>query len=963
MRLRTFGGLWIENPGAESGAAPRPRPLALLAILAVAGAKGMTRDRVLGVLWPETEEERARQSLSQALYSLRRDIGIDVAASSSVLRLDPQQMSSDVGDFRAAVAAKNWTDAAALYQGPFLDGFYLADAPEFERWAETERSSLATEAVRAIETVAKASTAAGRKEEAAEHWHRLTRIDPANSRVAASYMEALAALGDRAGAIAHGRSHAELLRREFEAEPDRAFERLMARLRESSVTGEHAVGALGVRVAAPAAATALTPTVAEPVAAGAVVATPAPASPRPRLPKRAAITASIVVSMVLLALLGWRSFTAPRASSRPVLAVGRIRDLVAPDTAALGAVLSEMLSTSLSRLGDIQVIANSRMLELTPRDADTSRAARNDAARRAGATEIIEGELIPLPDRSFRLEVRRVDIAQGLVRRGYRVSGSDRTALFDSVTSLIAADLRIDAPTGSLADISTQSPIAYRFYEEGLRALYQYDAYAALRLFQSAIKEDSSFAMATYEAWHAARVVGDPAEEVLARRAFVLAPHASTRDRLTIIAHVGAVHSELRALAAAESLLALYPRDPEVLVNAVGAIEDLSRAAELLNRAIALDSAAGPGSSPLCRMCEAFSQLTTRYYWADSGAAIERTVARWHALRPTDPAPYLRVADWYTGLQSRVNLETAIRRADELGGRPRQSLLGNLITAIRFDDLDAADAECQHGLTSPDSGVFVPYRWYCVIALRNQGRYRDARALLRDGRVPKSNLVHRAPGPPDVYSSAIVDMEMGNALVAADEFYDIAKRVGTTGSAAGSAGLTARYTTWTLTLSATAAIEGGDTARARLLLDSIQIIGQRSLFARDPRLHHFVRGTLLARANQHAPAVNELNAALYSPTFGYTRINYELGKSLLALNRPAEAIPILEAALHGGIEGSNLYVTRTELHELLARVFDASHQRDSAARHYAVVERAWRSADPFLQPRYQAAKQWLARRQ
>jgi DNA-binding SARP family transcriptional activator len=65
LRLKTFGGLWIENPGAESSAGPRPRPLALLAILAVAGAKGVSRDRVLGVLWPETEQERARQSLSQ----------------------------------------------------------------------------------------------------------------------------------------------------------------------------------------------------------------------------------------------------------------------------------------------------------------------------------------------------------------------------------------------------------------------------------------------------------------------------------------------------------------------------------------------------------------------------------------------------------------------------------------------------------------------------------------------------------------------------------------------------------------------------------------------------------------------------------------------------------------------------------------------------------------------------------
>src|SRR5262249_49687003 len=157
LRLRAFGGLWIENLAADSDAARRPRPLALLAILALAGPNGESRDRVLGVLWPESEEERARQSLSQLIYSVKREHGIDVPGSGAGarLRLDANQISSDVADFRAAIAAKNWQDAARLYAGAFLDGFYLADAPEFERWTESERASLATEGIRALEIAAR----------------------------------------------------------------------------------------------------------------------------------------------------------------------------------------------------------------------------------------------------------------------------------------------------------------------------------------------------------------------------------------------------------------------------------------------------------------------------------------------------------------------------------------------------------------------------------------------------------------------------------------------------------------------------------------------------------------------------------------------------------------------------------------------------------------------------------------
>jgi DNA-binding SARP family transcriptional activator len=234
LRLNTFGGLWIESPEGGSAADVRPRGLALLAILAAGGAKGMTRDRVLGVLWPDTEEERARHALSQTIYGLRRDLGEDLIDSTPALRLDPSLISSDVADFQAAVKAREWEKAAAQYHGPFLDGFYLADAPEFERWVETERASLATAGIRAIEIVAKSSTEAGRPEEAAEHWHRLARLDPLDSRIAASYMEALAALGDRAAAIAHGRAHAELRRRELEVGPDPIVERVVERLREAT---------------------------------------------------------------------------------------------------------------------------------------------------------------------------------------------------------------------------------------------------------------------------------------------------------------------------------------------------------------------------------------------------------------------------------------------------------------------------------------------------------------------------------------------------------------------------------------------------------------------------------------------------------------------------------------------------------------------------------------------------------
>ena len=115
-----------------------------------------------------------------------------------ILRLDWGKITSDIEDFRAALTEKEWDRAAQLYDGPFLAGFYLNYAPDFERWVEEERSAVSHDALRAIEAAARGATAAGRTDAATEYWRRLTRLDQVNSRFAIGYIEALTQAGDRA---------------------------------------------------------------------------------------------------------------------------------------------------------------------------------------------------------------------------------------------------------------------------------------------------------------------------------------------------------------------------------------------------------------------------------------------------------------------------------------------------------------------------------------------------------------------------------------------------------------------------------------------------------------------------------------------------------------------------------------------------------------------------------------------
>jgi DNA-binding transcriptional activator of the SARP family len=74
--LKTLGSPVVEGSrGPLPGTAGQPKALALLALLAVAYQRGLSRDRLVGYLWPEVPPKTAAHRLNQLLYALRRDLG------------------------------------------------------------------------------------------------------------------------------------------------------------------------------------------------------------------------------------------------------------------------------------------------------------------------------------------------------------------------------------------------------------------------------------------------------------------------------------------------------------------------------------------------------------------------------------------------------------------------------------------------------------------------------------------------------------------------------------------------------------------------------------------------------------------------------------------------------------------------------------------------------------------------
>jgi len=231
LDLRTGDGARVLSVVAQ------PKRVALLAYLAAGmGARFTRRDTIVGVFWPELDEERARHALRQALYVLRRALGPACLESrgDDDIRLNAGMVWCDAEAFERALAADRPDAAMELYQGMLLPGFFLPDAPEFEHWLEGERARLAHLATEAAWRLAAARETATDHTGAA-HWaRRAVALSTGDETAIRRLIELLDRIGDRAGALATYEAFARRLKDEMKAKPSPETQALVRRVRGSS---------------------------------------------------------------------------------------------------------------------------------------------------------------------------------------------------------------------------------------------------------------------------------------------------------------------------------------------------------------------------------------------------------------------------------------------------------------------------------------------------------------------------------------------------------------------------------------------------------------------------------------------------------------------------------------------------------------------------------------------------------
>jgi serine/threonine-protein kinase len=247
IEIRTLGaGDLRASTGRELRAVlKQPKRFALLVYLALASPGGYCRrDTLLGLFWPESDQMRARAALRQSVRFLRQSIGDDVLVSrgEEELGLSNGAVACDAVQFRAALARGDAERALALYRGELLGGFFIAEAPEFERWLEEERERLRRAAVEAAWTLSAAAHADGQTAAAAAWARRAAELSPTDEDALRRLLLLLDGSGNRAEAIAIYDSFAERLRREYALEPSPETTALVNGIRRRQVARPAAPG-------------------------------------------------------------------------------------------------------------------------------------------------------------------------------------------------------------------------------------------------------------------------------------------------------------------------------------------------------------------------------------------------------------------------------------------------------------------------------------------------------------------------------------------------------------------------------------------------------------------------------------------------------------------------------------------------------------------------------------------------
>jgi DNA-binding SARP family transcriptional activator len=229
----TYGGrpILVKNKKAQ----------ALFAYLALSSSPSETRERLCGLLWSESEEQKARASLRQTLHQIREtldEVGLDaVSISRDEVRIDKSKLNVDVWNVAGHIRTQVHPLLLARKHLPerLLPDFDEID-PAFRSWLLVQRQSLHDTLERELEDAlaAAGSDLALVKQRA----QALLNLDPTHEVACRRLIQVYAEQGDVASALKTYKALWDLLDSEYDIEPSQQTKDLIVELKKGTPVDE-----------------------------------------------------------------------------------------------------------------------------------------------------------------------------------------------------------------------------------------------------------------------------------------------------------------------------------------------------------------------------------------------------------------------------------------------------------------------------------------------------------------------------------------------------------------------------------------------------------------------------------------------------------------------------------------------------------------------------------------------------
>jgi tetratricopeptide (TPR) repeat protein len=612
------------------------------------------------------------------------------------------------------------------------------------------------------------------------------------------------------------------------------------------------------------------------------------------------------------------------------------------DEERLGEIVTNLLITDLSESQYIKVVSGQRLydiLKLLGREGVKviDRDVASEVATKAQAKWMLLGSILQLEPQVI-LTSQLVEVESGRVMASQRITGESEEKIFsliDKLTVEVKKDLSLPAKAQKeedpqVADVTTHSPEAYRYYLEGVDNYYKYYLTEAERSFKKALESDSTFAMAYFRL---AEIQGGLEQKKMAAKAVEYSDGVSQKERHYIRSQEARISGNYtQAIAEAEKIVERYPEEKEAF-NWLGEIyyqlSHWEEAIRYYNRVIEID--------PLYKW--AYNSLAYAYNNIGDFDKSIWAINKYISLAPDEANPYDSRADLYAYNGKIEQAIESYKSALEIKPDFYASLakLGHMYLFKR--EYARAESCYQELSSSVEKETRSEGRTYLAYIPLYQGKFEAALEVLDHGLA--ADRMERAEGRQNIgkhVMKATLYSEMKNlelALKEAEKAMELSRRINPDA-----------IVYWRFFYARFLA-QNNDFEKAEEVAEAMKKDIEEKDKSQKFWYWYAIGYIELARGNLEASIINFERLAKHVPSsWAY----FMLAEAYLASGRLGEAVAEFEKVLSRYDESRALVaVHAVKAHYLLGLAYEKSGWNKKAVKQYEEFLEIWKNADEGIE--------------